>query len=425
MRKFCEKTIILLLAIPKLAFAIDLIPDSLLSFNKGEEVIIQQGNSELEKLPRKSKVLVWNIYKGRKETFIRKFNENAKNKNLILLQEFNNEVADEKIGNLNEKNEISYASTFKAFGKNKSGVATLSQAKSQSQTFQMSDGIAGIIPPKVALFTTYKIQSTSMQLLVINIHAKNLATNATYQKQINNVFKKILYHHGPVLFAGDFNSWSTDRFEYIKTKLLSADMKMIKFEIDNRMKAPIVSKYFDYFDYPLDNVYYKGFTIKNAQSFSQDDGSDHGAMSFDIEFTHQSLKKLRNLRPGGSGNYYETAELTHKSLKKIEALYDLNSLNPPTEIELQENKRKNFVLPGMRFLYTDDSAFQNALWITRQYLGKLNISQDISQCLWAMEVDGQKLFIHFMKDLLEKRVVDEGRFIGILSKHAYDLVPCR
>ena len=66
--------------------------------------------------------------------------------------------------------------------------------------------------PKSALVAWYRLEGRSERLAVANVHSINFTLDLTgYQKQLDAVVDVLAAHHGPVILAGDFNTWSPVR----------------------------------------------------------------------------------------------------------------------------------------------------------------------------------------------------------------------
>jgi endonuclease/exonuclease/phosphatase (EEP) superfamily protein YafD len=103
----------------------------------------------------------------------------------------------------------------RSWGEN--GVATSSKAQSiASHPIRTVVREFGIFTRKASLFTTYKIQTpqgATKNLLVLNVHMINFRTNWGFRKNLKQYRQKIRSHTGPILAAGDFNTWSSSRHQ--------------------------------------------------------------------------------------------------------------------------------------------------------------------------------------------------------------------
>jgi endonuclease/exonuclease/phosphatase (EEP) superfamily protein YafD len=70
--------------------------------------------------------------------------------------------------------------------------------------------------PKSALIAWYRIRGRPDMLAVANVHSVNFTLDLTvYQRQIENVIDVLAPHRGPVILAGDFNTWSPVRVQVL------------------------------------------------------------------------------------------------------------------------------------------------------------------------------------------------------------------
>ena len=53
----------------------------------------------------------------------------------------------------------------------------------------------------------FPITGTDQQLLVVNVHAINFVMLHTFEAFIKQLISAMKNHHGPILLAGDFNTW--------------------------------------------------------------------------------------------------------------------------------------------------------------------------------------------------------------------------
>ncbi len=115
-----------------------------------------------------------------------------------------------------------------------------------------------IVVPKTVLITRYPIANSKQFLLLANLHMVNfsLATKA-YREQLSKAFELIRQHQGPLLIAGDFNSWSNGRqtmMEYFANALGTDDVQL---DQDNRTT---------FRGHVLDHIFYRGLELLDANS---------------------------------------------------------------------------------------------------------------------------------------------------------------
>ncbi len=140
------------------------------------------------------------------------------------------------------------ASAFTQSG-NHTGVLNASRiAPDFSCSFRVAEPI--IIVPKTALITRYPIVGTNKTLLLVNMHMVNFSlATAAYREQLRNAFLLINQHQGPLLIAGDFNSWSDGRMEIIQHFADGLGAEAVEFSEDNRTTV---------FGHTLDHIFHRG-----------------------------------------------------------------------------------------------------------------------------------------------------------------------
>ncbi|MEA2113941.1 MAG: endonuclease/exonuclease/phosphatase family protein [Thermodesulfobacteriota bacterium] len=115
-------------------------------------------------------------------------------------------------------------------------------------SFRVAEPI--IVVPKTVLISRYPIAGTTETLLLANMHMVNfsVATKA-YREQLRNAFDLINQHQGPLLIAGDFNSWSDERQLIIQHFADALGAESVQFSVDGRKT---------FFGHVVDHVFYRG-----------------------------------------------------------------------------------------------------------------------------------------------------------------------
>ena len=192
------------------------------------------------------RILNWNIHKevdndNWKNDFI-KIVKSDKKPTIILLQEVRLE---ENIIDI-FKNDLRmgwefcpnlYQEKYDAY----SGVLTASYIKPTMVESALSNGTEPFTKtPKPILFTKYNIGSKSSELLIVNIHGINFKINLDeFKEQIRFVAGAIMQHNGPVIMAGDFNTWRKDRIEHLNK--IANELNMEKIAVCNFPHVPPIS----------------------------------------------------------------------------------------------------------------------------------------------------------------------------------------
>lgn len=251
-----------------------------------KDVILTFGAASEDSLPTRMNILVWNLHKGANKTFAADYNILATEKNLVLSQEMYLNPLMRTVFGAFTYDFYATATSF-LFGKvlTRTGVDTSSPVRPASISFIRTETLEPVInSPKVTLITRYPIRSTNKLLTVVNIHGINFVEGSSYHKEINRIYETLKNIPGPLIFAGDFNSWDDDRYATLKEMSQKLNLNEAQFSPDFRMK---------FNKHPLDHFYYTS-DIKIISAKVEDFylGSDHKPLEVEIEYSPQvNVKK--------------------------------------------------------------------------------------------------------------------------------------
>ncbi len=211
-------------------------------------------------------LLVWNIYKQNREGWQQALTQMSQDKQLVLLQEVS--LTPEFDLWLQGTDWVAQqANAFEAL-ETSTGVMTL--AKNLPHTAcAFSAKEPWLRLPKSALYTQYPL-SNGQELAVVNLHAINFTIGTKeYYQQLEVIDGLIRAFPGPIIFAGDFNTWSVERMSLVNQLLIERGFRSTAFYPDHRTQFVT--------GLPLDHVYYKGLTLKTAEA-PMTDASDHNPL---------------------------------------------------------------------------------------------------------------------------------------------------
>jgi endonuclease/exonuclease/phosphatase (EEP) superfamily protein YafD len=232
--------------------------------------------------PNDIKILVWNMYKGEKETWIQDFLKLSKDKDILLLQEV---FLDPKMKSTFLKDQlrgffmaISFFDTKKL--RAATGVATASHARPLRTFWQRSSFREPVVDtPKMVTFAEYELEGTTETLMTANLHAINFVPAYKFKDMVESIINELEKHDGPIVFAGDFNTWSKQKINIMHELTGRIGLEEVHFsDGDERMKT---------FGNVIDYVFTKGLNVKKSEVYGEIEGSDHKAME-----VHLSLKRL-------------------------------------------------------------------------------------------------------------------------------------
>ncbi|MDV7105052.1 endonuclease/exonuclease/phosphatase family protein [Vibrio sp. TH_r3] len=243
-----------------LQFVIGSNQDSLIPFcyhNASPEPVDKNGQLNL---------LVWNIYKQNRSNWNKALDAFSQDAQLLLLQEAS--LSDEfKSWIKKQEWDSNYLQAFSAF-KTSAGVVNLAnQFPTTACGYRVMEPWLQL--PKSGLYAEYLL-SNGQTLAVVNIHAINFTLGTKdYQQQIQVFKQNLLLHSGPIIVAGDFNTWSEDRLASLRQQLDVLQLTEVNFIPDNRKRFLN--------GMPLDHVFYKRLTLISAEA-PITDASDHNPL---------------------------------------------------------------------------------------------------------------------------------------------------
>lgn len=229
--------------------------------------LLKFGDSQNEGLdPHDIKLLVWNIWKGKRGSpWERDFKALRDDRELILLQEA---VADERMSQLFHEGESSHewhmAASFSwRFAPRPTGVITGAAAKSHTKKFiRGTEREFFFTTPKVSLCTRYILSGHEEDLLVINTHVVNFTTTASFIRFIEELVTMIEGHEGPLILAGDFNTWNFNRWQGLIGILERLGLTYVEMGADPRSRK-------------LDHVFIRGLRVQFSKVREDISSSDH------------------------------------------------------------------------------------------------------------------------------------------------------
>ena len=201
--------------------------------------------------PAKINLLIWNIHKGQDDGWLEEFEQLSAGQDLLVLQEayLKDELRDSL---LRQTLSWNLATTFMRY-RVATGVMTASQVAPASACVQRTmEPLLSL--PKSTLISRYPIKGSDETLLVGNIHAVNFTLGtAAFRSQLDRLASELDAHEGPMIVAGDFNSWSQSRLSVLEEVLVEKRL-MHRVVFDEKNPRAI-------FGNTVDHVYYRGLTV--------------------------------------------------------------------------------------------------------------------------------------------------------------------
>lgn len=228
-------------------------------------------------LKHRINILVWNIYKGKIVGWEEDFSSLANQNDLMILQEVFLNPRMERVFKSTSEFDYTFASAWEdtKYSNTKSGVATASRVKPTKIQWQRSYFTEPIVKtPKMTLFTEYALENSDQKLLVGNIHGINFVTAGKLKHMIDRATEVLKKHSGPIVFAGDFNTWTKTKLRIMNESLRKIGMSPVKFDLDTRKRA--LGK-------ALDHIWIKNLKVIGSKVLSNITTSDHKPLAIEVE----------------------------------------------------------------------------------------------------------------------------------------------
>ncbi|WP_392565674.1 endonuclease/exonuclease/phosphatase family protein [Utexia brackfieldae] len=217
-------------------------------------------------------ILVWNIFKQKRADWISVLKKYAKHCQLVLLQEA--QTTPTLINYVTRHYRV--ADQVPAFSVNDSFTGVMTLAKTlpiYTRAYKAREPIIRV--PKSALITLYPLANTMQTLMVANIHAVNFSFGLkVFQQQLDDLLLHIRDHQGPVILAGDFNTWSRQRLSLLH--YLTTEIQLLPVNFDTDLRKTFMGR-------PLDFVFYRGLSLTDSRIISTI-ASDHNPLLVSFQY---------------------------------------------------------------------------------------------------------------------------------------------
>ncbi len=235
---------------------------------KADDDIRVLGQASKDSLEHDINVLVWNIYKGRGSNWARDFKALSADRHLILLQEAVLNAPTDYLftqkGNLEWLMARSFRYRRSAV---EHGLKTGCVVSAVDSDFYMSPHAEPISQTqKLLLKTLYPMSTSDQLLLVINMHAINFVGVKKYVDQLDQLESALDGHDGPVILAGDFNTWNPARLAHFMKVATNANLAEAVMNRQGRLV---------HLNQHLDHVFYRGLHLESIESLETYRSSDH------------------------------------------------------------------------------------------------------------------------------------------------------
>ena len=255
---------------------------------KIENSLIEYNQFEYQSIdPDDINILVWNVKKLQNKNILDELVVYSQNTDFLLIQESLNIKKLENFYKLENWGNYTAVSFIYTRSKLKTGVSISSKVKPHFVDFKRSfQRELYFTTPKNLIFSYYPIKNNSQKLLIINIHALNFVKTSTLLGQLKLTQNIINEHQGPIIFAGDFNTWSKSKIYNVKLYMEKMGLQEVEFSNGHDRSRSPNGHYLDY-------IFTKNLITKNANVISDSITSDHKPLRASFYFSSKSTNNAR------------------------------------------------------------------------------------------------------------------------------------
>ncbi len=171
------------------------------------------------------------------------------------------------------------AKSFRYFG-NDTGVLTISNThpkKSKVILSKPKEPITGT--SKATLISLFSIENSSQTLMIVNSHGINFVGKKKFTQQMKRIEKYMAKHNGPLVWAGDLNTWSKKRLQIVLEIAKNCNLIAVNFPKGSIKTGPIPWE-----KSPLDHLFYRGLNLIDSEVLEDISSSDHKPIQATFEF---------------------------------------------------------------------------------------------------------------------------------------------
>lgn len=225
--------------------------------------------------PSSIKVLVWNIKKSSEVAWQSEFLKFGNKRDLFLLQEaYPNPIFNLTLASLGEY-QWDMGISFRYVLYDLLPTGTVIGSKELREEFVVAhspDWEPVTETPKAVTFSRYN------DLLVANIHGLNFTDHDAFVRQMKQIEDEVSKHDGRAIIAGDFNTRTKERIQYMYKMMKRLCMKEVSFRNgDKRTTAKFTKNILDY-------AFVRGLKVKDAEVIADSFGSDHKPLLMEVAY---------------------------------------------------------------------------------------------------------------------------------------------
>lgn len=207
-------------------------------------------------------LLNWNAHKLADKKFITDLAQLSADADIVTIQESMHSTRYEELFLANFDFNFSFNMSFCNKEKQATGVMNMARFNIEAnQTLVSPDTEPILHTPKVSGYSAIQVPNIGT-VHVINIHALNFNLGSKFERHVDSVGAFIKNLQGPVIWTGDFNTWSSGRQKHLDKLAKTLGLTHVKLANDKR-------------NLKLDHVYVRGLEVVSAELLNGFKSSDH------------------------------------------------------------------------------------------------------------------------------------------------------
>jgi endonuclease/exonuclease/phosphatase (EEP) superfamily protein YafD len=221
-------------------------------------------------LPETFGVLCWNVYKQNKKHFhFKRYLHTLHREKALSLYLFQEAAfADDEAFSL-EHCAFDGAANLEVNG-GFYGVLTASTVESKSANAYLSEGRESLFGPYKSLLVSRYSLSNGSEMLVLNVHAINFRENQRYARELEHFLLHVKDHDGPMIVAGDFNTWNKTRMQKLHKLCKKLGLQRVPYAQSDKIKS--------FMGHHLDFIFFRGVELLAYEVVEESMISDHNPL---------------------------------------------------------------------------------------------------------------------------------------------------
>ncbi len=212
------------------------------------------------------RLTIWNIFKGSGgEHFYNDFRLLSFQSDILMIQEAL--LSRRSLHDLSPKGFYGvHGASYERADRLRDGVMTLSRMEPDRPPLRILCKYPEPVlkTPKVALVTIYRLGPQRPHLMVVNLHATLIRSIKRAQEELDHIIEQLPEHPGPIIFAGDFNTFTPRYFQAISQRLESLGLRYVPIPEDPRGSLD-----------HLDQLFIRGLDVTDVHIDVRIQSSDH------------------------------------------------------------------------------------------------------------------------------------------------------